>query len=371
MKKRIFIIGLIALVGGVPCIMAQETELPKQIIMGKERVKVRKEIHMPKVEGYTLLKCDFHVHTIFSDGIVWPSLRIQEAWEEGLDVIALTDHVEGQPSRNGIEKNLNLAYENAKNEARKNDIILIKGAEISRIMPPGHLNVLFVKDINALRKKDVTDVLEEAKRQGAFIFWNHPGWNVDKIQWYDLHEKLYQKGLIDGIEVFNEFEWYPQALKWGNEKGLTLFANTDVHDVIERLYDKNIVRHRPMTLVMVKERTEEAVKDALENRRTLLFFYDTLMGKKEYLESFFKEAVQMEKTDYSTPTTICWQINNLADVPFTLKKQSGNKAYPEMISIPACSSIRFEIPKSEVGNVHYQIANLIYAPNQTLEVTLF
>lgn len=370
MKKRMFIVGLVVLAGMVPCIAAQEMGLPKQIIMGKERVKERKEIHMPKVEGYTLLKCDFHVHTIFSDGIVWPSLRIREAWEEGLDVIALTDHVEGQPSRNGIETDLNLAYENARDEAQKDNIILIKGAEISRMMPPGHLNVLFVKDVNALRKKDIIDVLEEAKKQGAFIFWNHPGWNVNKIQWYDLHEKLYQKGLINGIEVFNEFEWYPQALKWANEKGLTLFANTDIHDVVERLYDKNSVRHRPMTLVMVKERTEEAVKNALENRRTLLFFYDTLIGKKEYLESFFKGAVQME-TDNFTPTTVYWQINNLSDVPFTLKRQSDNKAYPEIISIPACSSIRLEIPKSEVGNVHYQITNLIYGPSQALEVTLF
>lgn len=74
---------------------AQQTqELPDRIKMGQERVKVRRDISLPQIDGYDLLKCDFHIHTVFSDGIVWPSLRVNEAWEEGLDAIALSDHVE-------------------------------------------------------------------------------------------------------------------------------------------------------------------------------------------------------------------------------------------------------------------------------------
>ena len=82
--------------------MAQvQPSLPKEIKVGKERVKARQEITLPMIDGYQLLKCDFHMHTIFSDGIVWPTLRVQEAWEEGLDAIAITDHIEGQPARQG------------------------------------------------------------------------------------------------------------------------------------------------------------------------------------------------------------------------------------------------------------------------------
>ena len=25
------------------------------------------------------------MHTVFSDGVVWPSVRVEEAWREGLD----------------------------------------------------------------------------------------------------------------------------------------------------------------------------------------------------------------------------------------------------------------------------------------------
>ena len=42
----------------------------------------RTEISIPGFDGYQTLKCDFHIHTVFSDGLVWPSIRVQEAWTE-------------------------------------------------------------------------------------------------------------------------------------------------------------------------------------------------------------------------------------------------------------------------------------------------
>ena len=34
----------------------------------------RNEIQVPNLNGYTTLKCDFHMHSVFSDGLVWPCL---------------------------------------------------------------------------------------------------------------------------------------------------------------------------------------------------------------------------------------------------------------------------------------------------------
>ena len=44
----------------------------------------RVEINIPDIPGYRTLKCDFLMHTVFSDGDVWPTVRVQEAWAEGL-----------------------------------------------------------------------------------------------------------------------------------------------------------------------------------------------------------------------------------------------------------------------------------------------
>ena len=56
-----------------------------------------RKIQFPDVEGFKTLKCDFHIHTVFSDGQVWPNIRIEEALRDGLDAISLTEHIEYQP----------------------------------------------------------------------------------------------------------------------------------------------------------------------------------------------------------------------------------------------------------------------------------
>lgn len=47
-------------------------------------------------KGYWV-STDLHIHTVFSDGNVWPTLRVEEARREGLDLIAMTEHLEYQP----------------------------------------------------------------------------------------------------------------------------------------------------------------------------------------------------------------------------------------------------------------------------------
>ena len=82
------------------------------------------KIVVPDVDGYKTLKGEFHIHTIFSDGSVWPETRVREAIWEGLDVLSITDHIDSRSrswSKRGIlsEKcNRNTSYELAK-EYRK------------------------------------------------------------------------------------------------------------------------------------------------------------------------------------------------------------------------------------------------------------
>lgn len=54
----------------------------------------RREIVIPQVNGYTVYKADLHIHTIYSDGSVTPEYRVREAWMDGLDVMACTEHLE-------------------------------------------------------------------------------------------------------------------------------------------------------------------------------------------------------------------------------------------------------------------------------------
>lgn len=45
------------------------------------------EIKIPDILGYKALKCDFYMHSVFSDGQAWPTMRAEEAWREGMEAI--------------------------------------------------------------------------------------------------------------------------------------------------------------------------------------------------------------------------------------------------------------------------------------------
>ena len=110
------------------------------------QTRARTEIQIPDILGYKTLKCDFHIHTVFSDGNVWPTVRAEEAWREGLDAISITDHLEYTPHKEDINLRYNRSSEIAKSHGDELDITVIKGSEITRSMPPGHLNAIFIND---------------------------------------------------------------------------------------------------------------------------------------------------------------------------------------------------------------------------------
>lgn len=129
----------------------------------------RYNLRIPNIEGYITLKGDFHVHTVFSDGKVWPDQRVKEAWNEGLDVIAITDHIEHRVNKDILISDHNKSYEIAKKEGDAIGMLVVKGAEITRQKPLGHLNALFIQDANKLDVPDPLKAIDEAINQGALL----------------------------------------------------------------------------------------------------------------------------------------------------------------------------------------------------------
>ena len=88
--------------------------------------KLARSLKFPNVPGYTVMKCDLHMHTVFSDGSVWPDIRVAEALMDGLDAISLTEHLEYQPHKNDIpHPDRNRSYELALKEARITRTLLL------------------------------------------------------------------------------------------------------------------------------------------------------------------------------------------------------------------------------------------------------
>lgn len=346
------------------------------------QAQTRTEVNIPDIPGYVTLKCDFHMHTVFSDGDVWPTVRVQEAWLDGLDAIAITDHIEYQPHSQDIQSDHNRAYEIAKPLADEMGIILIQGSEITRKMPPGHLNALFVTNSNLLEREDWWEACVEAKEQGAFVFWNHPGWKAqqpDTTRWWKEHTRLLNEGILNGIEVYNSDEFYPEALQWANEKKLTVLCNSDVHAPIAMAYQN--AKHRPMTLVFAADRSRAAIKQALKERRTAAYFDGELVGARQQLLPLFFAAIQIKNSRVGLDNHQIrkLQIHNASDIDFHLKQRQPSVGFscPAEVILKAHKTVVIDLTgtSDEVRSMDrlrlfYEITNMRILSGDPLPVTL-
>ncbi len=354
---------------------------------GHERVvRARTPVRIPDIPGYLTLKCDFHIHTVFSDGSVWPSVRSEEAWREGLDAVAITDHIEYQPHKEDLPTNHNRAYEIARPEGEALNVIVIHGSEVTRSMPPGHLNAIFLEDSDALDVEDWREALSAAQRQGAFVFWNHPGWDAQlkedgKMRWYDEHTELVEKGILRGIEVANSREVYPEAFAWAMERKLTLMSNSDVHAPVNLDYHVHEGDHRPLTLVFARERTAESIHEALRDRRTAVYADHRLLGEERFLAPIFEGSVKMinPAAEFRSTGSVLVQIHNESEIEYQLERDGEVEgvSFPASLTLPPLKTVVAKVQvtsmepvgKREVG-LPYRVTNMLVAPGRALRVEL-
>ena len=348
--------------------------------------RARTAVNIPDVPGYVTLKCDFHIHTVFSDGYVWPTVRAEEAWREGLDAIAITDHIEYQPHKADVSTNHNRSYQIARKTGDDLDVLVIKGSEITHKMPPGHINAIFLTNSMSLATTNWQEQTRIAHEQGAFIFWNHPGWESqlkdNKVVWYDEHTWLVEKGYMQGIEVVNGRDYYPEAHRWAIEKKLTMLSNSDIHAPLNMDYHVHENNdHRPLTLVFATARTKEAVKEALFAHRTVVYSGDKLIGEEQFLKPIFTQAVKFVKDSVKITSKDKYflQLANSSDITYELERvgDTTDLSTPKSLRLAGNKTVLFEVKaKANAANsteqitTTYQVKNLLIGPDEPLTVTL-
>ena len=339
------------------------------LIAGLAMGQSRREINFPDILGYKTLKCDLHMHTVFSDGLVWPTMRVDEAWREGLDVISITDHIEYQPHKKDIPTNHNRPYDIVRGRAREKNILLIRGAEITRNTPPGHFNAIFLQDVNPLDTKELTDAMKAADQQGAFIFWNHPGWKPEHKGWFEVHTKLYDNGYMNGIEVCNGVSYYPEAHQWAIEKNLTMMGNSDIHQPV--ITDERTAEdHRTLTLVFAQEKSLASIKEALENRRTIVWYKNQLIGRRQFLEALVKSALQVSKPHLRQGDYVWFEVTNNCEVDLKIRKVEGDGPATAVLPANTTTIIKTKVDKQKTEmECSYVITNCLIAPGKGLPVS--
>jgi hypothetical protein len=325
----------------------------------------RSEIAIPDIPGYKTVKADFHTHTVFSDGEVWPNVRIEEAWREGLDAIAITDHLEYRPNKRDIVKNHNRPNVLAARAAGPLGIIVIEGVEITRKYPPGHLNALFIKDADSIASFDYKESIKEAIEQGAFIQYNHPNRELAEI-----HYEWLEKGWIHGVEVGNGSTWRDYTIGWCNRYNLAMISNTDMHKTSEFFRLNREINRRPLTLVFAKEKSKEAIREAMFNRRTVAWTEDNIAGNSEILEPLIRACVKIDKIHYTDRRGNRYlKITNVSDLPIKLVNTEGDSC-PKEIMLKGRTTVNTSVKGEGTVKGNYRVVNWFLEPEKTLSIEI-
>ncbi|RPJ37676.1 MAG: hypothetical protein EHM35_06180 [Planctomycetaceae bacterium] len=278
---------------------------------------------------YEVLRGDFHMPTIHSDGSLLPADRVMEAWQFGYDVIAITDH--------GSIR----AYEEALPTAKALGILLFRGVETG-LSGQEHLVALDFSAGYELRNPHqwaetpgqgrvfYQDELQRTAAAGAFVLYAHPHVGLREPVLWGIHQ-----GLVLGIEVKNDVVgsewntveslgtyWYPFGFDCAVEHNLTIFANSDVHGARAEV-------PQATTLILAGDRSLEGVMEAFRAGRTLAYFNNMLCSHEWVLKLLMSSLVDVQLTEVDDgraflrlqnhgPVELTAQIAGMPLVPVTL-----------------------------------------------------
>ena len=330
----------------------------------------RREIFLPTVNGYTPYKADLHMHSTLTDGVVNIKGRMEEAWSDGLDILAATEHMsirpvadtEGKPTPESAKlkrsKAATKAVESATKIAEEFGLLVIPGVELTGdAKTQGHFNALFTTDNNVLYDYDAMQAIRNARKQGALIMHNHPGWRHSTLEMTDFEKATYAEGLIDGIELMNGAFFYPGAFETANKHNLFMTSNTDIHATTAQQYREN-GHLRNMTIIFAKECTLESIREALEAHRTLCYSFGTIGGEVSLLKEFFEASITVKKLSVdSKKKSQRVMITNTTSLPYTLRIGKGNP----VVLRPLSSTI----VTAKVGKpMKCTVLNMFYGANE-------
>ena len=325
-------------------------------------------VPVPDIPGYHAYKADLHMHTIFSDALVSPKMRVIEAWMEDLDVLAITDH-HPNPRTAYDNGDRNAGFDEAAKSAKQVGLKLIKGFEITGSEPVGHINVLFVNELNGYNlpypfgPSDADSLLAKAKAEDAYIIANHPGWPDQNSTLSDYVAGHMADGTFQGVEVFNHKEFYPMAIDHANKYGIAMLGCTDSHYPTYYHYDME-KDHRDMTIIFAKDKSDESLKEALRAGRTIAWANNILAGRPELLRTFIHSCIKVKSVD-NQGSHIRFRLVNESDIPFVLENANPQ----EIIRIPARGYAELRRRVSDLDG-NYSVTNTYVTSTKHLEIPL-
>ena len=169
-----------------------------------------------------------------------------------------------------------------------------------------------------------------------------------------------------------------EAFQLAIDNNLTIIGTSDIHGLIDWQYNVSEGGHRPVTLVFAKEKSEEAIKEGLLNRRTAIWFNNTLFGDSLYLVPLIQQSLSLKTEVFQShkgnSLVVSVYIENQSDADYILKNQSDFNlhSHADIVTIGAHDTVLIQVKTLEIlpsFDLHFKVLNAFIAPNKHPEIT--
>jgi hypothetical protein len=217
----------------------------------------------------------------------------------------------------------------------------IGGGSIKNLYLNADTNNDFTTDNNTIYDPDPTQALRNAKKQGALITHNHPGWRRKTCDMTEFEKQAYAEGLIDGVEIMNGASFYPTAMQRCVDQKLYMLGCTDIHGLTDSYRNSGVFR--TMTFIFAKENTSKAIRKALEKGMTLAYCVGNIAGDAKLLQDFFKASVSCKLLYRSSKGKTTYALTNSTSIAYKIKFGKYN------LEIPPFQTITLGVGKGKDG----------------------
>jgi hypothetical protein len=188
-----------------------------------------------------------------------------------------------------------------------------------------------------------------------------------------MHKDLLAEGLFAGIEVYNYATYSDEALEIASEHNLTILGNSDMHNLIDWGYNVPEGGHRPVTLVFATEKSVTAMQKALEERRTAVWFENTLVGDSQYLAPLVEQSLEVTRAGEGPVPSVL--IHNHSDADYILENLSDYRLHNQakIFILKAHESTTIQVKTVETLDsfeLRFSVLNAFSSPDTHPEIKL-
>lgn len=226
---------------------------------------------------YQVLKVNLHAHTTYSDGTYTPAQLVNIYKNAGYDVLAITDH------------STVAGYGEAFSEGNIVGLTVIRGEEVTCSWSDGsqkHVVALFINqsvDISGNSNVEIPVIFDAIHARGGIGIVAH-AWRA-----WSNWKNYTNEPRIDGWEV-------DSSMAWVLESGSIYVLDHDFHNAT---WLEGIQSY--WTYLLAENRTEAGVRDALIERRIVIYGNGALYGSA-YALSLYSQNQDGLKIPSPTPT---------------------------------------------------------------------